>query len=212
VRILKQVGLISVGLTPVPANAGALVLAAKTDEFVMKPLQHCQSDGKPGWRWGDTGKCYTYTAGDDASEAAARKKAMAQAAAMGAFPGTGGKALDFDEFSAAMLQALNINHPAAKQAAVHILLGSYTWPSPAVAPIEDEPAATDVSKDTAVPDDAAAYALSLIGQSGPDVSPPDGEPSRTSLAESLVASLDVAKTSSELDLLEEQIGKELGRE
>jgi HK97 family phage prohead protease len=53
------------------------------------PLKRCQDDGKPGWKWGDAGKCYVYTAGNEASEKAARKKAMAQAAAMGEFPGTG---------------------------------------------------------------------------------------------------------------------------
>jgi phage head maturation protease len=53
------------------------------------PLNRCQDDGKPGWKWGDAGTCYTYASGDESSEAAARKKAMAQAAAMGEFPGTG---------------------------------------------------------------------------------------------------------------------------
>jgi phage head maturation protease len=53
------------------------------------PLNRCRDDDKPGWKWGDAGKCYTYTAGNEASEKAARKKAMAQAAAMGEFPGTG---------------------------------------------------------------------------------------------------------------------------
>jgi phage head maturation protease len=51
------------------------------------PLNRCQDDDKPGWKWGDEGKCYTYTAGDEVSEKAARKKAMAQAAAMGDLPG-----------------------------------------------------------------------------------------------------------------------------
>lgn len=53
------------------------------------PLQRCQSEDQPGWKWGDAGKCYVYTAGNEDSETAARKKAMAQAAAMGEFPGTG---------------------------------------------------------------------------------------------------------------------------
>jgi hypothetical protein len=53
------------------------------------PLKRCQDDDKPGWKWGDAGKCYVYTAGDEASETAARKKALAQASAMGEFPGTG---------------------------------------------------------------------------------------------------------------------------
>lgn len=46
------------------------------------PLQRCQLEGKPGWRWGDAGACYTYTPGVPSSEAAAKKKAMAQAVAM----------------------------------------------------------------------------------------------------------------------------------
>ncbi len=53
------------------------------------PLQRCETDGRPGWKWGDAGTCYPYTAGDEESEAEARRKAMAQAAAMGEFPGTG---------------------------------------------------------------------------------------------------------------------------
>jgi HK97 family phage prohead protease len=60
----------------------------------MMPLVRCQDDDKPGWKWGDSGKCYTYTSGDEESEMAARKKAMAQAAAMGEFPGTGNRAAD----------------------------------------------------------------------------------------------------------------------
>jgi len=53
------------------------------------PLKRCEDDGRPGWKWGDEGKCYTFTEGDEESETAARKKAMAQAAAMGEFAGTG---------------------------------------------------------------------------------------------------------------------------
>jgi HK97 family phage prohead protease len=53
------------------------------------PLKRCEADGQPGWKWGDAGKCYVHMAGDEESEQAARKKAMAQAAAMGEFPGTG---------------------------------------------------------------------------------------------------------------------------
>ena len=42
------------------------------------PVKRCQSGGKPGYRWGDSGKCYTYTAGDAASRERAKKKATAQ--------------------------------------------------------------------------------------------------------------------------------------
>lgn len=38
------------------------------------PLEWCMKDGKRGWRWGKTGKCYT---GDDA-----KKKALKQAKAI----------------------------------------------------------------------------------------------------------------------------------
>ena len=38
------------------------------------PLKECQIDGKKGWKWGDSGKCYT---GPDA-----KKKAIAQAIAI----------------------------------------------------------------------------------------------------------------------------------
>lgn len=47
------------------------------------PLKKCSSGGKPGFKWGDTGKCYTYTAGDDASRKAAKVKAIKQGLAEG---------------------------------------------------------------------------------------------------------------------------------
>ena len=50
------------------------------------PLNDCQSDGLPGVKWGDAGKCYTYQPGDDAGRAAAVAKALAQAVAIGDLP------------------------------------------------------------------------------------------------------------------------------
>jgi hypothetical protein len=50
------------------------------------PVERCQKDGKPGYRWGgpDAGtKCYTYTAGDEASRKKAKRKAYLQGAAIG---------------------------------------------------------------------------------------------------------------------------------
>lgn len=47
------------------------------------PMKRCDVDGKPGFKWGDAGKCYTYTPGDAASIRAARKRCLQQAAAMG---------------------------------------------------------------------------------------------------------------------------------
>jgi hypothetical protein len=46
------------------------------------PLMRCQIKGKPGWKWGQQGKCYPYTLGDVKSEAAAKSKAKEQAAAI----------------------------------------------------------------------------------------------------------------------------------
>lgn len=46
------------------------------------PRERCQRDGKPGWRYGPTGRCYTYTPGNRASEANAIAKAEAQGAAI----------------------------------------------------------------------------------------------------------------------------------
>lgn len=47
------------------------------------PIQSCSSDGNPGYKWGDSGKCYTYTPGDESSQKEARKKATAQGIAIG---------------------------------------------------------------------------------------------------------------------------------
>lgn len=50
------------------------------------PIQSCSDGGKSGYRWGESGKCYTYPAGDKAGQKAAKKKAINQALAI-----TGGK-------------------------------------------------------------------------------------------------------------------------
>lgn len=42
------------------------------------PVKRCQSNGKPGFRFGDSGTCYTYTSSDAKSRQRARKKAEAQ--------------------------------------------------------------------------------------------------------------------------------------
>jgi len=46
------------------------------------PLQRCRKENSPGWRWGDSGACYTYTAGNEKSEAAAKLKAIKQGIAI----------------------------------------------------------------------------------------------------------------------------------
>ena len=47
-------------------------------------LKMSQSEvGMKGWSWGPSGKCYTYEPGNKASEAEAKKKAIAQGLAIG---------------------------------------------------------------------------------------------------------------------------------
>lgn len=42
------------------------------------PVGPCSQGGKPGFKWGNEGKCYTYTSGDEASKNSARRKAQRQ--------------------------------------------------------------------------------------------------------------------------------------
>ena len=46
------------------------------------PIKSCQENGKPGFKYGDSGKCYTYEKGNEASRLAAIAKAQKQAAAI----------------------------------------------------------------------------------------------------------------------------------
>jgi hypothetical protein len=148
IRILKEVGLASVGLTPMPANTDALVLAAKS---------HQDEDDDPL----------------------------------------------SDVWICDMKAALTITSKTARKAAVDLLVRTqYQLPAPVVEP--DGGDTTPDEKDGGL-DDAARYALSIIGESGPDTSPPGGEPS-DSLA-GLFASLDAEKTKSELDGLEAELKK-----
>jgi len=47
------------------------------------PVQNCTEGGKPGYRWGTQGKCYTFTSGNEASRKQAKQKAYLQGAAIG---------------------------------------------------------------------------------------------------------------------------------
>jgi hypothetical protein len=46
------------------------------------PVEDCEVDGKPGYRWGRQGVCYTYDPGNERSRAAARLKAELQGRAI----------------------------------------------------------------------------------------------------------------------------------
>jgi hypothetical protein len=47
------------------------------------PVMKCTEKGRPGWKFGESGKCYTYTPGDLKSEKEAKRKAHLQGVAMG---------------------------------------------------------------------------------------------------------------------------------
>jgi hypothetical protein len=47
------------------------------------PLQRCIADGKPAWRYGESGKPYPYDPDDSESEKMAKKKAIDQGLAIG---------------------------------------------------------------------------------------------------------------------------------
>lgn len=55
------------------------------------PVQACQLSGKPGYKWGSSGRCYTYTAGNAASRSRARNKAERQGRAVRASQARGGR-------------------------------------------------------------------------------------------------------------------------
>jgi len=46
------------------------------------PVKSCHTDGKPGYSWGDSGKCYTYTPGNEQSKKEAYDKAVRQGRAI----------------------------------------------------------------------------------------------------------------------------------
>lgn len=46
------------------------------------PVKDCSTDGKPGYRWGDSGTCYPYDPSNNSSKLAARMKARKQGEAI----------------------------------------------------------------------------------------------------------------------------------
>lgn len=46
------------------------------------PVKKCTEDGKPGYKCGDSGKCYVYSPGDEAGRKRAKRKAILQCRAM----------------------------------------------------------------------------------------------------------------------------------
>jgi hypothetical protein len=52
------------------------------------PIKSCESDKKPGLKWGDSGKCYTYQPKNEGSRNKAKKKAIIQGIATGEYKNT----------------------------------------------------------------------------------------------------------------------------
>lgn len=46
------------------------------------PVQKCRSKGKLGYKYGKSGKCYTYTSGNERSRKAAKRRAYLQGIAI----------------------------------------------------------------------------------------------------------------------------------
>lgn len=51
------------------------------------PVKACSSKGKPGYQYGDAGKCYTYTPGDEEGRKEAKRLAYVQGSAIAARTG-----------------------------------------------------------------------------------------------------------------------------
>jgi len=71
------------------------------------PVKPCQKDNKPGFKWGDEGTCYTYTAGDEESRERAKEKAIEQGQAIHANESSKVQALIFDKTKFTKVSALN---------------------------------------------------------------------------------------------------------
>lgn len=48
----------------------------------MMPLQECIKNKKSGYRWGESGFCYTYHKGNESSRKRAKQKALKQGMAI----------------------------------------------------------------------------------------------------------------------------------
>ena len=46
------------------------------------PIQVCSKDGDPGYKYGEGGFCYTYSAGDEPERKEAKQKAVMQGVAI----------------------------------------------------------------------------------------------------------------------------------
>lgn len=72
-EILKMKGKMKPAVTAAQESEG---------ELVVNPMMRCTAGGKPGFKWGERGKCYTYTPSNKASINKAKRKARMQGKAV----------------------------------------------------------------------------------------------------------------------------------
>lgn len=54
-------------------------------EICYMPIRQCRIDNKPGYKWGQVGKCYDYNPNDEESKYQAKRSAISQGIAIGDF-------------------------------------------------------------------------------------------------------------------------------
>lgn len=85
------------------------------------PVKSCQINNEPGYKWGDAGKCYSYTKGDESSINEAKKKAIAQGVAIGDLEAVGSQlnilktTFKFEKLRKIELESYNDYPEAAKE-------------------------------------------------------------------------------------------------
>lgn len=52
------------------------------------PVKDCEDNKKPGYKWGDSGKCYTYDPKNEVKKNKAKKSAIIQGIAIGEYKNT----------------------------------------------------------------------------------------------------------------------------
>lgn len=109
-----------------------------------------------------------------------------------------------DEWASDMRAALTIGAPHVRKAAIDALVAA-RYPAVAITTPEDDDKTSGENTQGEDGDDASTYALSIIGESGPDVSPPGGNPSNASLADQLLASVDAVTNRNDLQALASEL-------
>lgn len=55
------------------------------------PVKECSENGRPGFKWGDEGKCYTYPPNNEGAKSKAKKSAILQGIAIGDYKLSGNR-------------------------------------------------------------------------------------------------------------------------